>query len=83
MIGYLLGWVDKILHSLADPTDRMPIEPEGGVQSFVPGIEVQVPSVGGRLPRSRPVVAAQVYVGHGRIVAEPGGGEEHRVSVKL
>ena len=76
-----LGWVDKSLHSLAHPSHRAPIKPGVVVQALVAGMEVQAPSAGGRVPRTRPVVAARAYVAHGRIVAVTSGGEEHQVPV--
>ena len=78
-----LGWVDKILHSLANPANRATNVPAVIAQALVHGMEAQAPSVGGRAPRSRPIEAVRAYVVHGRIVAVTGGREEHRVSVNL
>ena len=78
-----LGWVDKILHSLVHSPHWEPIIPVVAVHALSPRIEVQEPSVDGRAPRSRPVVAVRAYVVHGRIFAVPGGGKKHRVSVNL
>ena len=80
-----LEWVDKILRSLArslaHTPHRVPIIPAAVDQTLTPGIEVQFPRVGGRVPRSRPIVAVRAYVVHGRIVAVTGDGEEHRFPI--
>ena len=60
--------------TLAHTPHRVPIIPVVVVQVLTPGIEVQFPRVGGRVPRSRPIVAVRAYVVHGRIVAVTGGG---------
>lgn len=56
------------MKSFTHPTHRLSIVPEAAVAQFLaPGTEVQVPYVGGRSPRSRPVAAVRAHAANERI----------------